>query len=70
MRVRRVTTAVVLAALLGPLAVDAARADDAPALTTPGSPVVVVDQPHLLTLSWAPSTWVGEPAGEEPITAA
>ncbi|MEH0975263.1 cellulose binding domain-containing protein [Micromonospora sp. CPCC 205546] len=68
MRVRRVTTAVVLAALLGPLAVDAARADDAPALTTPGSPVVVVDQPHHLTLSWTPSTWVGEPAGEEPIT--
>ncbi|MEU7994060.1 cellulose binding domain-containing protein [Micromonospora sp. NPDC049060] len=68
MRARRVTLAVVLAALLSPFAVGAARADDTPALTTPGSPVVVVDEPHRLTLSWTPSTWVGEPAGAEPIT--
>ncbi|MGC5330590.1 hypothetical protein [Micromonospora sp. DT62] len=57
MRARRVTLAAVLAALLSPFAVGAARADDTPALTTPGSPVVVVDEPHRLTLSWTPSTW-------------
>ncbi|MEV1144995.1 cellulose binding domain-containing protein [Micromonospora sp. NPDC049799] len=68
MRARRTTVAVVLAALLGQLAVSAARADDAPALTTPGAPVVVVNEPHRLTLSWDGSTWAGEPAGEEPIT--
>ncbi|RKN49684.1 cellulose binding domain-containing protein [Micromonospora endolithica] len=68
MRARRVTLAVALAALLGPLAVGAARAADTPALSTPGAPVVVVDEPHRLTLSWAGSTWVGEPGGAEPIT--
>ncbi|MEH1097821.1 cellulose binding domain-containing protein [Micromonospora sp. CPCC 205561] len=68
MRARRVTTAGILTALLSLLAVGAARADDTPALTTPGSPVVVANEPHRLTLSWTPSTWVGEPAGAEPIT--
>ncbi|MEU6073330.1 cellulose binding domain-containing protein [Micromonospora sp. NPDC047074] len=68
MRVRRITAVAAVAASLSMLAVGVARADDTPALTTPGSPVVVLDEPHRLTLSWTPSTWVGEPAGEDPIT--
>lgn len=68
MRARRVIPAVALAALLSLSAVTAARADDTPALTTPGAPVVVADEPHRLTLSWAPSTWVSEPGSERPIT--
>ncbi|SCL53465.1 Fibronectin type III domain-containing protein [Micromonospora citrea] len=68
MRARSVTTVAALAGLLSLLAVGTARADDAPALTTPGSPVVVTNEPHHLTLAWAPSAWAGEPAGEEPIT--
>ncbi|MEU8331452.1 cellulose binding domain-containing protein [Micromonospora sp. NPDC048839] len=66
MRLLRVTAAVVLAALASLLAVDAARADG-PAISTPGGPTVVVNQPHQLTLSWAPSTWIGDPAAEQPI---
>ncbi|MEU4470264.1 cellulose binding domain-containing protein [Micromonospora sp. NPDC023888] len=63
MSARRLTAAVALAALASLLAVDVARADG-PAISTPGSPTVVVNQPHQLTLSWAPSTWVGDPAAE------
>ncbi|MEK8107934.1 fibronectin type III domain-containing protein [Micromonospora sp. M12] len=33
----------------------------------PGSPTVVANGPHQLTLSWAPSTWIGDPAAEQPI---
>ncbi|MFF0150669.1 cellulose binding domain-containing protein [Micromonospora sp. NPDC005203] len=66
MPARRVTAAVALAALASLLAVDTARADG-PAISTPGSPTVVVNQPHQLTLSWAPSTWIGDPAAEQPI---
>ncbi|MEU8051463.1 MULTISPECIES: cellulose binding domain-containing protein [Micromonospora] len=68
MRARRVTAAAAVAGLLSLLAVTAARADDGPALTTPGAPVVVANEPHQLTLTWAPSAWVGEPGGTEPIT--
>ncbi|TDC45880.1 glycosyl hydrolase family 5, partial [Micromonospora sp. KC207] len=68
MRARRVTATAAVAALLSLLAVTAARADDGPALTTPGAPVVVANEPHQLTLTWAPSAWVGEPGGTEPIT--
>ncbi|MGW1057355.1 cellulose binding domain-containing protein [Micromonospora rubida] len=67
MRVRRVIAAAAAAALLSLLAVTAAQADDTPALTTPGTPVVVVDEPHRLTLTWTPSTWVDEPEGAGPI---
>ncbi|WP_405113121.1 glycosyl hydrolase family 5 [Micromonospora sp. NBC_01405] len=67
MRVRRVIAAAAVAALLSLLAVTAAQADDVPALTTPGAPVVVVDEAHRLTLSWTPSTWVDEPEGAGPI---
>ncbi|MFG2051313.1 fibronectin type III domain-containing protein [Micromonospora sp. NPDC048935] len=66
MPARRFTAAVVLAALASLLAVNAARADG-PAISTPGAPVVVANQPHQLTLSWVPSTWVGDPAAEQPI---
>lgn len=68
MRARRVTTVTLLAALLSVLAVNVARADDQPRLTTPGSPVVLANKPHALTLSWAPSTWASDPAGEDPIS--
>ncbi|MGK5673112.1 cellulose binding domain-containing protein [Micromonospora sp. URMC 106] len=68
MSARRVTTVAALAGLLSLLAVGAARADDTPALTTPGSPVVVANEPHRLALTWTPSAWVGEPGGGEPIT--
>ncbi|MGC5286927.1 fibronectin type III domain-containing protein [Micromonospora sp. DT231] len=67
MPARRLTAAVALAALASLLAVDTARADG-PAISTPGSPTVVVNQPHQLTLSWAPATWIGDPAAEQPIT--
>ncbi|WP_091084112.1 cellulose binding domain-containing protein [Micromonospora nigra] len=68
MRARRVTTiAVAVAGLLGVLAVGVAHAADEPALTTPGAPVVVANEPHRLTLTWTPSTWAGEPAGDAPI---
>ena len=65
MPARRVTAAVALAALASLLAVNAARADG-PAISTPGTPTVVVNEPHQLTLSWAPSAWV-EPGAEQPI---
>ncbi|MEU8086031.1 cellulose binding domain-containing protein [Micromonospora sp. NPDC049101] len=66
MPARHFTAAVVLAALASLLAVDAARADG-PAISTPGAPTVVANHPHQLTLSWAPSTWVGDPSAEQPI---
>lgn len=67
MRARRLTTAAALAGLLSFLAVGVAHAADEPALTTPGAPVVVANEPHRLTLTWTPSTWAGEPAGDAPI---
>jgi cellulose 1,4-beta-cellobiosidase len=67
MRARRVTLAVTLAALLGPLAVGAAQADDTPALTTPGAPVAVGNEPHRLTLAWEPARW-RDPTNQNPIT--
>ncbi|WP_305073661.1 cellulose binding domain-containing protein [Micromonospora okii] len=64
----RTVATIVTTALLGSLlTVAAARADDVPALTTPGTPVVVADEPHRLTLTWTPSAWVGEPGGTQPI---
>ncbi|MEU5780395.1 cellulose binding domain-containing protein [Micromonospora lupini] len=68
MRARRVTTSVVLAALASLPVAAPARADDTPALTTPGSPMVLANEPHQLTLSWAPATWAGEPTGDGPIS--
>ncbi|MGW4465394.1 fibronectin type III domain-containing protein [Micromonospora sp. NPDC004704] len=68
MRARRVTVPIVLAALLTLPMVGTVSADDDPALTTPGAPVVVSNEPHTLTLSWAPAAWAGEPGGTEPIT--
>lgn len=65
MSARRVAATVALAALASLLAVNAARADG-PAISTPGTPTVVANEPHQLTLSWAPSTWV-EPGTEQPI---
>ncbi|RZT82848.1 cellulose binding domain-containing protein [Micromonospora violae] len=65
MSARRVTATIALAALASLLAVNAARADG-PAISTPGTPTVVVNEPHQLTLSWAPSAWV-EPGAEQPI---
>ncbi|MBM0233875.1 fibronectin type III domain-containing protein [Micromonospora sp. STR1_7] len=59
MRPRRVTVAVAVAALASLLVVGVARADG-PAISTPGSPTVVANEPYQLTLSWTPSTWVGE----------
>jgi hypothetical protein len=67
MRARRVTTVTLIAALLSLLAVGVARADDQPRLTAPGTPVVLANEPHALTLTWAPATWASEPAGEDPI---
>ncbi|MFF5052130.1 fibronectin type III domain-containing protein [Micromonospora sp. NPDC000663] len=66
MSARRVTAAVAVAALASLLAITAARADG-PAISTPGSPVVVANEPHQLTLAWTPSTWIGDPAAEQPI---
>ncbi|MEU1642497.1 fibronectin type III domain-containing protein [Micromonospora zamorensis] len=66
MSARRVAAVVALAALASLLAVNAASADG-PAISTPGNPVVVANEPHQLTLSWAPSTWIGDPAAEQPI---
>ncbi|GAB3968095.1 cellulose binding domain-containing protein [Plantactinospora veratri] len=68
MRARRVTAVSLLAALLSLLAVGVARADDQPRLTAPGVPVVLANEPHALTLTWAPATWASDPAGEDPIT--
>lgn len=68
MRLRRVPTVVVLAALVSVTAVAPARADDTPALTTPGSPAVLVNEPHRLTLTWAPAAWAGTPPGDGPIS--
>ncbi|MFJ6149334.1 fibronectin type III domain-containing protein [Micromonospora profundi] len=68
MRARRVTSIVALAALESLLVGGAFRAADGPALTTPGSPTIVVNAPHQRALSWAPSTWVSEPTGEGPIS--
>ncbi|MFF5177661.1 fibronectin type III domain-containing protein [Micromonospora sp. NPDC000316] len=67
MRARRVTATIALAALASLLTVHAARADG-PAISTPGSPTVVANEPHRLTLTWTPSAWVGEPAGDGPIS--
>ncbi|MFJ6164939.1 cellulose binding domain-containing protein [Micromonospora orduensis] len=66
MSARRVTAAVAVAALASLLVIGAARADG-PAISTPGSPTVLVNEPHQLTLSWTPSTWIGDPAAEQPI---
>ncbi|MFF0172469.1 fibronectin type III domain-containing protein [Micromonospora profundi] len=67
MSARRVTAAVAVAALASLLAVNAARADG-PAISTPGAPTVVANGPHQLTLSWTPSTWIGDPSAEQPIS--
>ncbi|MGC3859923.1 cellulose binding domain-containing protein [Micromonospora chersina] len=66
MRARRVTVSAV-AVLATVLAAGVAHADDEPALTTPGAPVVVANEPHRLALSWTPSTW-RDPARQEPVT--
>ncbi|TNH25213.1 glycosyl hydrolase family 5 [Micromonospora orduensis] len=66
MSARRVTAAVTVAALASLLVIGAARADG-PAISTPGSPTVLANEPHQLTLTWAPSTWIGDPAAEQPI---
>lgn len=66
MSARRVTAAVAVAALASLLAVNAARADG-PVISTPGAPMVVANGPHQLTLSWTPSTWIGDPDAEQPI---
>jgi hypothetical protein len=63
MRARRVTLVALLGILLGLSGTAVAHAADDPVLTTPGAPVVVANEPHLLTLTWAPSTWIGEPGG-------
>lgn len=68
MSVRRVCTVVALAALVGLTAAAPARADDLPALTTPGSPTVLTNEPHQLTLSWTPAAWAGEPTSDGPIS--
>ncbi|MCF0093101.1 cellulose binding domain-containing protein [Micromonospora sp. MH99] len=68
MRARRVTAVVALAVLASLLTVASARADDTPALTTPGSPTVLANEPHRLTLTWAPAAWAGEPTGDGPIS--
>jgi hypothetical protein len=67
MQARRVTAVTILAALLSLLAVGVAGADEQPRLTAPGVPVVLANEPHALTLTWAPATWASEPAGEDPI---
>lgn len=66
MSARRVTLVVALAAMLGLAGTAVAHAADDPVLTTPGAPVVVTNEPHQLTLTWAPSDWIGEP-GQTPI---
>ncbi|MET8277282.1 cellulose binding domain-containing protein [Micromonospora sp. NPDC005174] len=66
MHARRVIAAVTVAALASLLAVTGARADG-PAISTPGTPMVVANGPHQLTLRWTPSTWIGDPAAEQPI---
>ncbi|MCZ7420699.1 fibronectin type III domain-containing protein [Verrucosispora sp. WMMA2121] len=63
MSARRVTLVAVLGIVLGLSGTAVAHAADDPVLTTPGAPVVVANEPHQLTLTWAPSTWIGEPGG-------
>ncbi|MFC4145748.1 cellulose binding domain-containing protein [Micromonospora mangrovi] len=67
MRARRVTLSTAAAVLLSLAAVGVARADETPALTTPGAPAVVSNEPHRLVLSWTPATW-RDPAVQDPIT--
>ncbi|NGM16123.1 cellulose binding domain-containing protein [Verrucosispora sioxanthis] len=66
MSARRVTLVAVLGIVLGLSGTAVAHAADDPVLTTPGAPVVVANEPHRLTLTWSPSTWIGEP-GATPI---
>ncbi|MBQ1027487.1 cellulose binding domain-containing protein [Micromonospora sp. C95] len=66
MRARQVTLVAVLGIVLGLSGTAVAHAADDPLLTTPGAPVVVANEPHRLTLTWSPSTWIGEP-GDTPI---
>ncbi|WP_203992195.1 cellulose binding domain-containing protein [Micromonospora lutea] len=66
MSARRVTLVLLLAATLGLSGTAVAHAADDPVLTTPGVPVVVTNEPHLLSLTWTPSDWIGEP-GTPPI---
>ncbi|MEU4527823.1 hypothetical protein AB0F49_06300 [Micromonospora ureilytica] len=66
MPARRVAAAVALAALASLFAVDAATADG-PAISTLGSTMLVANEAHQLTLTWAPSTWIGDPAAHPPI---
>ncbi|WP_422738495.1 cellulose binding domain-containing protein [Micromonospora sp. WMMD729] len=68
MRSRRATAVVLLAALASLSFAAPARADDIPALTTPGSPTVLTNEPHQLTLTWTPAAWAGEPTGDGPIS--
>ncbi|MFV2102900.1 cellulose binding domain-containing protein [Micromonospora sp. LOL_024] len=63
MGVRRFALVGVLVAVFGLSGTAVARAADEPVLTTPGAPVVVANEPHLLALTWAPSSWIGEPGG-------
>ncbi|MDG4808089.1 cellulose binding domain-containing protein [Micromonospora sp. WMMD1120] len=69
MRTRRVTATIALAALASALAVGAVTAAqaDGPAISTPGSPTVVANEPRQLTLRWAPSAWIDDPTNEQPI---
>ncbi|MCI4064522.1 glycosyl hydrolase family 5 [Micromonospora sp. R77] len=67
MRARRVTLSTVATVLLSLAVVGVARADDGPALTTPGAPVVVSNEPHELVLYWTPSAW-RDGGVQDPIT--
>lgn len=67
MHAPRVITTVLVTALSSLLAVGVARADTPARLTTPGTPVVEANEPHRLTLSWAPATWLDEPSGQDTI---
>ncbi|MBM0274683.1 fibronectin type III domain-containing protein [Micromonospora tarensis] len=69
MRARRVTVTAALAALASLLAVAAVTTAhaDGPAISTPGSPTVLANEPRRLTLSWTPSSWVDDPTNEQPI---
>ncbi|MGA5306584.1 fibronectin type III domain-containing protein [Micromonospora taraxaci] len=64
---RRAIAVAAVAALASLLAVNVAHADDGPAISTPGSPTVVVNEPHQLTLTWTPSTWIDGQGTGQPI---
>lgn len=64
---RRLALSTAMVVLLSLSVVGIAHADDSPALTTPGAPVVVASEPHRLVLSWTPSSW-RDPAIQDPVT--